>query len=129
MKDELSLLKKLYMKFENCTVIEDKLENYYQATLYALFLYYRDSHDMDLCSAVEKMLETYYGKLLFYLFFEDVAKLNLTIIDNHINQLTPEIKDLVLTSEPIFQLMHFKIDNIIKLDQYSREIGINADAL
>lgn len=129
MKDEMILLKSLYVKFESCTDIDEKLEHYYRATQLAMFLWNRDSDDMELFRDVEKMLELYYGKLLFCLFFEDIQNLNLTIVDNHINELTPYIKDLVLGSEAIFQLMHFKIDSIIKLERYQQKIDNDMDTL
>ena len=125
MKDELFLINELYKKFEHATDIEDKLEEYFRATKLAIFHYNFVCEDMDWFDDLEKMMEISYGKLLFCLYFEDIGKLNLTTIDNYINDLTPFIKDTVLSEEPIFQLMHFKINSFIELDRYEQKLHQN----
>lgn len=125
---DLILLKKFYCKFDKCEDIDNKLEMYFQAVRMAWFELQYCSGIAGRIDEIEKVMGIYYGRLLFYLYFLDIGKLNLTIIDNHVNELTPDIKEAVLKSDAIFQLMHFKIDSIIKQDRHDQNVQQNIDS-
>lgn len=119
--NELFLLQSIYHNFDQATKSDRKLDLYYQAVRFAAFEF-GECDDSEKFRSIEDLMVNYYQKLLFFLYRLDLKNENINVIDILVNELTPDIQEVVLKSDVIYKIMFCKIDAILKAELFLQKI-------